>query len=117
MLAKLNFIDKPILKIIILKSRTTTPSLAFSVAPNKLKEILVRKKSLTTPSGNNQLIKFPINPPTAAPKKRPIRIREIFLLVIDQYFEELVDSSFLLFFINQSIMLQTIYASEIGSRI
>ena len=46
-------------------------------------EINEIKNSLTTPSGNIQLIKLPINPPTAAPKKSPIRIKEIFLLVMD----------------------------------
>ena len=49
---------------------------------SKAKKKPVKKKSLTTPSGNIQLIKLPINPPTAAPKKSPISIKEIFLLVI-----------------------------------
>ena len=80
MLVKLNFSESPNFKTKTLKSNIKTPVLSTPL-PIKLNDILVRKKSFTTPSGKSQPIKLPRTPPIAAPMNKPIIINEIFLFL------------------------------------
>ena len=74
MLVKLKSTANPNLKTMIPKSITTTPDSSPRLLPiSNVK--LVKKKSLTTPSGNDHPNRLPITPPITAPKNSPIIIQ------------------------------------------
>ena len=112
MLVKLKSTSTPNLNTRIPKSTIITP-FWFPIPPPILIEKLVRKKSLTTPSGKAHEIRLPKTPPMIAPKNNPITISDIslFLMFYVLVFERIL---FFWLWISQLIIFQPINETAIG---